>query len=113
MLSSASAGGRGLIDAICQITGTTEQYSSAIPEPFTLSPRTSDPRLGRRQHRQLVSRTVRPSGARHGPGSGAEQPAHGLAAELHLLNSSHVRNKIEQSAKLLQLMRQLDKLAPR
>ena len=27
-----------LIDALDQITGTTEQYSSAIPEPFTFIP---------------------------------------------------------------------------
>ena len=27
-----------LIDALCQITGTTENYSSAIPEPFTFIP---------------------------------------------------------------------------
>ena len=27
-----------LIDAICQVTGTTEKYSSAIPEPFTFMP---------------------------------------------------------------------------
>ena len=27
-----------LIDALCQITGTTEKYSSAIPEPYTFLP---------------------------------------------------------------------------
>ena len=27
-----------LIDALCQITGTTEQYSSIIPEPYTFMP---------------------------------------------------------------------------
>jgi len=27
-----------LIDALCQITGTTEQYSSVIPEPYTFIP---------------------------------------------------------------------------
>ncbi len=27
-----------LIDAICQVTGTTEKYSSAIPEPYTFLP---------------------------------------------------------------------------
>ena len=27
-----------LIDALCQITGTTEKYSSPIPEPFTFIP---------------------------------------------------------------------------
>ena len=27
-----------LIDAICQITGTTERYASPIPEPFTFLP---------------------------------------------------------------------------
>ena len=28
-----------LIDAICQVTGTSESYTSAIPEPFTFIPR--------------------------------------------------------------------------
>ena len=27
-----------LIDALCQVTGTTEKYSSAIPEPYTFIP---------------------------------------------------------------------------
>ena len=27
-----------LIDALCRITGTTEKYTSAIPEPFTFIP---------------------------------------------------------------------------
>ena len=70
-----------LIDALCQITGTTEKYSSPIPEPFTFIP--GEPavdRAGGRQHHQLVPGDVRPAAARHGPGVGAEQPAHGRPA---------------------------------
>ena len=66
-----------LIDALSQITGTTEKYSSAIPEPFTFIP--GEPaldRAARRQHHQFVPRAVRPSAARHRPGIGAQQPPH-------------------------------------
>ena len=69
-----------LIDAINQITGTTEQYSSAIPEPFTFIPEEQrvDCVAGR-QHLQFLPRTVRPSVARHRAGIGAQQSPHGRA----------------------------------
>ncbi len=94
-----------LIDALCQITGTTEQYSSVIPEPFTFIPedhRTialadgsiTSPFLelfGRppRDTGLLSERSDRPSGAQR----------------LHLLNSTHIQRKIERSQKLRELAR--------
>ncbi len=93
-----------LIDAICQITGTNEEYSSAIPEPFTFIPgsqRTvaladgsiTSPFLdmfGRppRDTGQALERNNRPSSAQR----------------LHFLNSSHIREKIERGSKMRALL---------
>ena len=93
-----------LIDALCQITGTTESYSSAIPEPFTFIPES---------HRSISL----PDGSI--TSSFLEQFGHpsrdtGLELErnnrltgdqrLHMLNSSHIRRKLEQSPKLQALI---------
>jgi hypothetical protein len=94
-----------LVDAICQITGTTEEYSSAIPEPFTFIPphqrsialadgsitSTFLEMFGRppRDTGLELERSTRPSAAQR----------------LHFLNSSHIQKKIEQSAKLRELTR--------
>ena len=84
-----------LIDAICQITGTTEAYSSAIPEPFTFIPE------GRRSvslpdgsitssFLELFGKPPRDTGLE------AERSNRATAAQtLHLLNSSHIEQKIE------------------
>ena len=66
-----------LIDALCQITGTTEKYSSPIPEPFTFIP--EDQRSIALPDGSITSsflETVRPPAARHRPGVGAQQPPH-------------------------------------
>jgi hypothetical protein len=94
-----------LIDAICQITGTTEEYESLIPEPFTFLPE------GQRAiglpdgsissaFLDLFGRPARDTGL-------ASERNNAPAAEqrLHLLNSSHIQNKIQQSSKLQALMR--------
>ncbi len=93
-----------LVDALCQITGTTEEYSSAIPEPFTFIPE---------HHRsialpdgsisssflELFGRPPRDTGLE------SERTNDPTAAQrLHLLNSSHVHQKIERSAKLRPLL---------
>ena len=86
-----------LIDALNEITGSSEKYSSAIPEPFTFIPddmrsislpdgSITSPFLdtfGRspRDTGLESERSIRPTGAQR----------------LHLLNSSHVLRKIEQS----------------
>ena len=70
-----------LIDALCQITGTTEKYSSADSRAVHLHPRgPALDRPARRQHHQLVPGDVRPPAARHGPGVGAQQSPHGRPA---------------------------------
>lgn len=89
-----------LIDALCQITGTTENYSSAIPEPFTFIPEDersialpdgsiTSPFL------ELFGRPPRDTGLE---GERNNRPT--AAQSLHLLNSSHIQRKIEQSKKL-------------
>jgi hypothetical protein len=92
-----------LIDAICQVTGTTEQYSSPIPEPYTFIP--EDQRsiaLGdgsiTSSFLEMFGRAPRDTGleSERNNGSTAEQ-------QLHLLNSSHIQIKIQQSAKLRSL----------
>jgi hypothetical protein len=93
-----------LIDALNQITGTTEKYSSAIPEPFTFIPETHrsialpDGSIGS-AFLEMFGRPPRDTGLE------SERNNRLTAAQrLHLLNSSHVRRKIEQSPKILFLM---------
>ncbi len=90
-----------LIDALDQITGATENYSSAIPEPFTFIPA---------EMRSIAL----PDGSISSPflvmfGRSARDTGHETERNnrptseqrLHLLNSSHILLKIEQS-RLLQ-----------
>jgi len=93
-----------LIDALDQITGTTEQYSSAIPEPFTYIPEgqrsialpdgsITSPFL------EMFGRPPRDTGLE------SERNNRPTAAqELHLLNSSHIQRKLEQSRRLQNLI---------
>ncbi len=85
-----------LVDALCQITGTTEEYSSQIPEPFTFVPEhqrsiaLSDGSIGS-SFLELFGRPPRDTGM------ASERNMRPSAAQrLHLLNSSHIRRKIEQ-----------------
>jgi hypothetical protein len=94
-----------LIDALCQITGTTEKYSSLIPEPFTFIPEgcrsiaLPDGSIGS-PFLELFGRPPRDTGMEF------ERNNNPTAAQrLHLLNSSHIRNKIERSKKLAPLLR--------
>jgi hypothetical protein len=86
-----------LIDAINQVTGSSEQYSSPIPEPFTVIP------AGQRSialpdgsitssFLELFGRPPRDTGLE------SERNNRITAAQrLHLLNSSHIQRQIEQS----------------
>jgi hypothetical protein len=94
-----------LVDALCQITGTTEEYSSAIPEPFTFIPphqrsiALADGSITS-TFLEMFGRPPRDTGLE------SERSTRPSAAQrLHLLNSSHVQRKIEQSAKLRELTR--------
>ena len=89
-----------LIDALCQITGTTERYSSPIPEPFTFIP--EDQRSIVLADGSITSPFLEMFG-RPPRDTGLESErsnAPSDAQRLHLLNSSHVQQKIEGSPKL-------------
>jgi hypothetical protein len=90
-----------LIDAICQVTDTHESYSSEIPEPFTFIPENqrsikladgsiTSPFL------DLYGRPPRDTGY-----ESERNNTPSAAQKLHLLNSSHVQNKIYKNKHLL------------
>jgi hypothetical protein len=93
-----------LIDAINEITGTTDLYTSAIPEPFTYIPKDlpaiavadgsiTSPFLA------LFGRSARATGMEN------ERDNNPVAAQsLHMLNSSHIQSKLEQGPKLRAIM---------
>jgi hypothetical protein len=94
-----------LIDAINQVTGATEEYTSRIPEPFTFMPKgqraialadasITSPFL------ELFGRSPRDTGLESEQRSALPT----TAQQLHLLNSSHIRRKLEQGAKLRTLL---------
>ncbi|MFZ4395845.1 MAG: DUF1553 domain-containing protein [Kiritimatiellia bacterium] len=93
-----------LIDALNGITGTTESYVSRIPEPYTFIPKDqraialadasiTSPFL------ELFGRSPRASGL---ASERNNQPT--ASQRMHLLNSSHVQRKLEQSATLQALL---------
>jgi hypothetical protein len=93
-----------LIDAINEISGTTDLYTSAIPEPFTYIPKDlpaiavadgsiTSPFLA------LFGRSARATGMEN------ERDNSPVAAQsLHMLNSSHIQRKLEQGPKLRAIM---------
>ena len=94
-----------LIDALCQITGTTEEYSSLIPEPYTYVPKTE--RAIALQDGSITSSFLEMFGRPpRDTGLATERNNRPTAAQrLHLLNSSHVRKKIERGPKLREIVR--------
>lgn len=94
-----------LIDALNQITGTTESYSSAIPEPFTFIP--ENQRSIALPDGSITSAFLemfgRPS---RDTGEQNERNNRVTATQrLHLLNSTHVQHKIERGPRLQALLR--------
>ncbi len=92
-----------LIDALCQITGTTERYSSAIPEPFTFIPENqrsialADGSITS-SFLEMFGRPARDTGLE------SERNNRPTAAQrMHLFNSSHIQRKLEQSRLLRSL----------
>ncbi len=92
-----------LADILCQVTGTSEKYSSPVPEPFTYVPEdegTVEMADGNTDSAflELFGRSPRDTGLlcerNLMPGAGQR---------LHLLNSSHVQRKIQQSPVLQSL----------
>jgi len=93
-----------LVDALNQITGTTEKYSSAIPEPFTFVPEEqrsielADGSISS-AFLEVFGRPPRDTGLE------CERNNRPSAAQrLHFLNSSHVQRKIEQGPRIQSLM---------
>lgn len=94
-----------LIDALNQITGTTEKYSSAIPEPFTFIP--EDARSIALPDGSITSAFLETFG-RPARDTGREDERNNTvtaAQRLHLLNSTHVQRKLAQGPKLQPLLR--------
>lgn len=89
-----------LIDAINKITGSSDLYTSAIPEPFTYIP-ADQPAIALADGSitspflALFGRSARATGMEN------ERNNKVMPAQcLHLLNSSHIQRKLEQSTKL-------------
>lgn len=93
-----------LIDAVNQITGTTESYYSPIPEPFTYIPEElrsvglADGSISS-SFLDLFGRSARDNGLM------SERNSRPTASQsLHLLNSSHIQRKLEQGPALRSLL---------
>jgi len=98
-----------LIDALCQITGTTENYSSAVPEPFTIIP--PGYRSIALPDGSITSAFLEQFG-RPPRDTGLESERNNRPTpdqRLHMLNSSHIQQKIENSPKLQALFRSAGK----
>jgi hypothetical protein len=93
-----------LIDALNQITGTTEKYSSEIPEPFTFVP--AQQRSIALADGSITSSFLEMFGRPpRDTGLESERNSRPTASQqLHMLNSSHIQRKIEQGRKLRNLM---------
>ena len=94
-----------LIDALCWISGTKESYSSPIPEPFTFIPevnRTINLADGSitSQFLEMFGRPARDTGLVSERNNNPTD-----AQRLHMLNSSHIQNKIERSKRINELVR--------
>lgn len=94
-----------LIDALNQITGTGESYTSAIPEPYTYMPPDQraislpDGSVGS-SFLELFGRPSRDTGFESERNNRMSD-----AQKLHMLNSTHIQKKLEQSPNLQALMR--------
>ena len=86
-----------LVDALCLITGTSESYSSVIPEPFTFIPETN--RSVQLADGSITSKFLEIFGrpARDTGLLSERNNAPSDAQRLHLLNSTHIQNKIQRS----------------
>ena len=93
-----------LLDSLCQLTGTTEGYSSPIPEPFTYIPASArsvnlaDGSITS-SFLEMFGRSQRDSGMLMERGNQISD-----AQRLHLLNSSQMQGRIERSWRLKNLL---------
>ena len=92
-----------LVDALCKITGTTEHYESPVPEPFTFVPEEhrsislADGSITS-QFLEMFGRPARDTGLES---ERKNEPTD--SQRLHMINSTHIQNKIKKSKKLREL----------
>jgi Protein of unknown function (DUF1553)/Protein of unknown function (DUF1549) len=94
-----------LIDGLCGLFGSRETYSSLIPEPFTYIPpeqRTIELADGSitSPFLEMFGRPARDTGLESERNNDSTD-----AQRLHMLNSTHIQNKIEQSWRLTSLVK--------
>ncbi|SPE41247.1 conserved exported hypothetical protein [Candidatus Sulfopaludibacter sp. SbA3] len=96
-----------LIDALNQVTGTSETYTSAIPEPYTFMP--DFQRAIALPDGSISSSFLEEFGRPpRDTGTELERNSHITDSQrLHMLNSSHVQRKIQQSPRLQAMMRDI------
>ncbi len=97
-----------LLDALCQVTGTTESYSSMIPEPFTFIPEKQ--RSIKLPDGSITSSVLEMFG-RPPRDTGLESERNNrytAAQALHLLNSTHILKKIREGPKIQDLLTSTD-----
>jgi hypothetical protein len=93
-----------LIDAINKVTGTTDLYTSAIPEPFTFIP-ANKPAIAlpdgsiTSSFLELFGRPARATGMENERVNKPLPPQ-----RMHLLNSSHIQRKLEDGPVLKRLL---------
>ncbi|MFH1968885.1 MAG: DUF1553 domain-containing protein [Verrucomicrobiota bacterium] len=93
-----------LIDAINKVTGTTDPYTSAIPEPFTFIP-DNKPAIAlpdgsiTSPFLDLFGRPARATGMEN---ERVNRPS--PTQRMHMLNSSHIQRKLQESPKLKAIM---------
>ncbi len=93
-----------LVDAVCAVTGTSEQYSSAIPEPYTYIP--PDVRSIALPDGSIRSAFLETFGRPpRDTGLLSERNSRPSASQrLYMLNSSDVQRKIQQGPKIQALL---------
>jgi len=93
-----------LIDAINKVTGSTDLYTSAIPEPFTFIP-ANKPAISlpdgsiTSPFLELFGRPARATGLENERVNKASAPQ-----RMHLLNSSHIQRKLETGPMMKMLL---------
>ena len=99
--------GEVLVDALCQITGVSETYTSSIPEPNTFMP--DNQRAVGLPDGSITSASLELFG-RPPRDTGMESERNNRftdAQRLHLLNSTHIQRQIQQGPKLIAMMRDI------
>jgi hypothetical protein len=93
-----------LIDAICQITGSSEKYTSNIPEPFTFIP--GDQRTILLADGSIDSPFLEMFGrpTRNTSYESERNSSPSVIQAQYMLNSSDIQRKIEQSGPIKQLL---------